>query len=180
MPQGGGYFSALMLSFDIRSLHVQPGKVEGSLAPDDPVWMDEDVRPDAPLQVTGRVSVAGQGRFYFSGRFDGQVTLDCKRCLTPVAVSVGDQTAAIFSDAGTEDEGDPDVFALADGGATLDVRPVIREHWLLQVPTFALCRPECRGICPTCGIDRNVGTCSCAPAPDSRWNALRAARSRAD
>ena len=180
MPVGGRYFSALMLSFDIRSLLVNPGKVDGSLAPDDEVWMDGDVRPDAPLQVTGRVSVAGQDRFYFNGRFDGHVTVDCKRCLTPVAVAVGDHVAAIFSDAGGEDTDDPDVFALTDGGATLDVRPVIREQWLLQVPSFALCRPDCRGICPTCGIDRNVGTCSCAPVSDSRWDALRAARSRAD
>lgn len=180
MPAGGRYFSALMLAFDIRSLLVNPGQVDGSLAPEDEVWMDDDVRPDAPLQVTGRVSVAGQDRFYFSGRFDGQVTLDCKRCLTPVATKIGDRVTAIFSDAGGEDTDDPDVFALTDGGATLDVRPVIREQWLLQVPSFVLCRTDCRGICPTCGTDRNMGTCTCAPTPDSRWDALRAARSRAD
>jgi uncharacterized protein len=169
-----------MLSFDIRSLVGQAGKVEGEIAPDDPIWMPEDVRPAAPLRVTGRVSAAGDGRFYFHGRYEGTAALECKRCLTPVVIPVAEEVSALFSDESGEDADDPDVFPLAEGRSTVDVRPVIREQWLLQVPAFALCREECRGICPTCGTDLNAGACTCAPATDSRWNALRALRTKAD
>ena len=62
----------------------------------------------------------------------------------------------------------------------VDLRPAIREQWVLNVPAFAECRPDCKGICPTCGADLNAGPCSCGPATDSRWEALRASRTRAD
>lgn len=170
-----------MLSFEVRSLAINAVKVEGELASDDEVWLPEDVRPDAPIQVTGRVSAAGNDRFYFSGHMSGSTTLDCRRCLTPVAVAVADDVTAIFSDGSTEeDEGDPDIFPLADGGKRVDLRPAIREQWVLNVPVFAECRPDCKGICPTCGTDLNAGTCSHGSATDSRWDALRKARERAD
>lgn len=172
----GGYFALLMLVFDVRSLAVQAAKVDGALPPDDAIWMAEDVRPAGPLAVTGRVSTAGRGRFYFSGRFSGAVRLECRRCLAPVEVAVTNDVAALFSDEEGEDAGDPDVFALADGGRNVDVRSAVREAWLLNVPAFAQCREDCRGICPTCGTDLNTGTCSCEPVTDSRWDALRALR----
>jgi uncharacterized protein len=169
-----------MLSFDVRSLAVNAAVVEGELPPDDEVWLPEDVRPNAPIQVTGRVSAAGNDRFYFSGHMAGSVTLDCRRCLTPVAVAVADDVAAIFSDGSTEDADDPDIFPLAGGGKKVDLRPAIREQWVLNVPAFAQCREDCKGICPTCGADLNDGACSCAPTTDSRWNTLRATRTRVD
>lgn len=167
-----------MLAFDVRSLAVNAASVDGALQPDDAVWMPEDVRPSGPIRVTGRLSVAGHDRFYFSGRIEGSTTLECRRCLVPVVVAVDEQASAIFSEAEDEDAGDPDVFELAEGGRMVDLRPAIREQWLLNVPSFAQCRPECRGICASCGADLNAGACECAPAPDSRWDALRAVRDR--
>lgn len=169
-----------MLSFDIRSVASHAAEVEGAVAPDDPIWMPDDVHPDAALRVSGRLSGAGHGRFYFSGRFTGTTTLECRRCLTPVAVAVTDDASAIFSDEENEDADDPDVYPLEPGGAVVDLRPAIREQWLLNVPAFVQCRPDCKGICPTCGADLNAGPCECGPATDSRWNALRALRSQAD
>jgi uncharacterized protein len=95
-------------------------------------------------------------------------------------VTVDTDVAAIFSDGETEDADDPDIFPLAEGGKRVDLRPAIREQWLLNVPSYAECRPDCKGICPACGADLNAGPCSCAPATDSRWDALRTTRTRAD
>lgn len=170
-----------MLAFAVRSLEAKAAQVDGALAPDDAVWMPEDLRPDEPIRVTGRVSVAGQDRFYFSGHLVGAATLDCRRCLVPVRVDVDEAASAIFSEAELEDDGDPDVFPLAEGGRVVDLRPAIREQWLLHVPSFAQCRPDCRGLCPTCGADLNAGACSCAPSvADPRWQALRTVRGSAD
>ena len=69
-----------------------------------------------------------------------------------------------------------DVVPLPAGARSVDLRPAIREEWLLAVPAFALCREDCLGLCLTCGADRNTGACKCAPAIDPRWAALRAAR----
>jgi uncharacterized protein len=42
------------------------------------------------------------------------------------------------------------------------------------LPARILCRQDCAGLCPTCGVDLNAGPCSCPPAAtDSRWAALQ-------
>jgi uncharacterized protein len=169
-----------MLSFDVRSLAVHAADVDGALELDDEIWLPGDVKPDSALHVSGRLSVAGSRRYYFSGRFAGTATVDCRRCLVPVAVAVADNVSAVFSDGLGEDSDDPDIYVLAEGGQRVDVRPAIREQWLLNVPAFAVCRADCRGICATCGADLNAGACSCAPVANRRWNALRATRSQAD
>ena len=170
----------LMLAFDVRTLAVHAVDVDGALELDDEVWLPGDGKPDSAVHVSGRLSVAGSGRYYFSGRFEGTATIDCRRCLVPVAVAVADEVAAVFSDGLGDDADDPDIYVLTDGGKRIDIRPAVREQWLLNVPAFAECRAACRGICATCGTDLNAGACSCAPAADRRWNALRATRSQAD
>ena len=44
---------------------------------------------------------------------------------------------------------------------------------LLAVPLKALCREDCKGLCPGCGRNRNRESCDCAAlARDARWAAL--------
>ena len=168
-----------MLYFDIRSIESQAVPVDGELGADDPVWQEGDPRPAGTVHVTGRISPAGSGRFYFSGRLEGTVTGECRRCLTDVSTDVEDEVHLFFADA--EDEttaDDPDVFPIDPQAADLDMRPAIREAWLLTAPQFLECREDCQGLCPSCGADRNAGDCGCPPVTDSRWDALRSASGR--
>ena len=166
-----------MLSFDIRSLESHAAHVSGSLAPDDPIWEEGDVRPADPIKVEGRLSQAGASRFYFSGRIHGKTEMPCRRCLKDVEVTVAEDAHFIFSSEGEDAADDPDVYPFDPLAPTLDLRPAVRETWLLAVPGFALCREDCKGLCPNCGIDWNEGTCECVPATtESRWEALRAIR----
>ncbi len=163
-----------MLSFDLRSLEVQAATVDGVLASDDAVWLSDDSRPLDGVHVTGRLSAAGPGRFYFSGRFDGTATDTCRRCLTDVQIPIAEEVHLLFADAGTEgSDDDPDVYVIDARAHSLDLRPAIREEWLLAVPPLVVCREDCRGLCPRCGADLNQGACNCAPATDPRWDALR-------
>lgn len=43
----------------------------------------------------------------------------------------------------------------------LDLADMLREQFYLALPMRPLCRPDCQGLCPSCGIDRNVDTCQC-------------------
>lgn len=167
-----------MLSFDIRSLESHAATVDEWLSPEDSVWEAGDPKPSKPVRVTGRVSAAGPGRFYWHGRLEGDVEMPCRRCLADASAHVDDDAHIIFAEEGDEDTDDPDVFRLARDAAELDLRPAIREQWLLAVPHFALCREDCQGLCPTCGADLNAGPCGCAPAADSRWVALNKINSR--
>ena len=91
----------------------------------------------------------------------------CRRCLTDVsgtAVGVVDELYQI-------DPLDPDAYVIEDG--QLDLAPLIRETALLELDIERVCRDECAGLCPVCGVDRNVTECSCDTAvSDERWAAL--------
>jgi uncharacterized protein len=54
----------------------------------------------------------------------------------------------------------------------LDLRDALREYLLIAEPLKPLCRPDCAGLCPTCGANLNEEACSCAPAVDKRFGAL--------
>ena len=164
-----------MLSFDIRSLEHQAVTVDDVLSPDDPVWQEGDPRPLAQLRVVGRLSTAGEGRYYWHGRIEGDVTMECRRCLEDASAHVEGDEHVIFADADDEETDDPDVYRLEAQAREIDLRPVIREQWLLAAPGYLLCREDCQGLCPSCGADLNLGSCECPPATsmDARWDALK-------
>jgi uncharacterized protein len=167
-----------MLSFDIRSLTERAVAVDDHLSAEDPVWREGDPKPSAPLHVVGRLSSAGPGRFYWHGTIEGDVSMPCRRCLNDASGHVSEEAHLIYAEAGTEGaEDDPDVFLLDDKSAELDLRPALREQWLLNVPGYTLCRDDCLGLCPTCGAELNLGPCDCASSSaDPRWVALRKLR----
>jgi uncharacterized protein len=53
----------------------------------------------------------------------------------------------------------------------------MREQFYLALPMKPLCRDDCQGLCPTCGINWNKGTCDCTNQwEDPRLAALKALR----
>jgi uncharacterized protein len=165
-----------MLSYNVRDLEHQAARVDGHLGADDPIWQAGDQLPSEPVHVTGRLSKTGSGQFYWHGRLEGAAEVTCRRCLTTVHPRVSEEVHVVFAEEGDTGADDPDVYVLSPRTAVVDLRPAVREQWLLSVPAFALCREECKGLCPRCGADLNAGECECPPATDSRWDALREAR----
>ena len=162
-----------MLSFDRSSLETKAVRVDGKLASDDPVWLADDPKPVDGVIVTGRLSSAGEDKFYFSGRMSGEVAEDCRRCLAPARAKVDEELHMLFADANDEESDESDVYMLEPRAMTVDLRPALREQWLLAAPGFALCREDCKGLCPKCGADLNLGPCNCAPDVDPRWATLK-------
>ena len=55
----------------------------------------------------------------------------------------------------------------------------MREQFYLALPMKPLCREDCRGLCPVCGINRNRETCSCqATWVDPRLEALKSFKTK--
>lgn len=91
----------------------------------------------------------------------------CRRCLKPVTGTLRSDVLEVFEVEPTEGE------TLLLDGDRIDLEPVAREAILLELPIAPLCREDCRGLCPTCGVDRNEVDCECAEAPaDPRWSGL--------
>ena len=58
----------------------------------------------------------------------------------------------------------------------IDLGEIVREQILLEVPLRRLCREDCRGLCPSCGVNRNTEACDCQPrsrSADERLAPLR-------
>ena len=162
-----------MLSFDLRSLETKAVQVDGSIQPDDPIWEEGDARPSEPVRVTGRLSSAGEGRFYFAGRITGGMELPCRLCLEEVDVDVDEEVHFLLAEIGADEADDPDVFLYDPSARMLDLRPAVRETWLLTAPAYVQCREDCKGLCATCGTNLNESTCNCASTKtESRWDAL--------
>lgn len=176
-PHPGLSYKA-MLSFDIRALESRAVQVDTDLPADDPLWGPSDVRPVDAVHVEGRLSAAGDDRFYFSGALSGTVQLECRRCLVDVTAAVNGDVNFLFAPAGDPTvEDDPDVFSYDPGARELDIAPAVREGWLLEVPAFVQCREDCKGLCLSCGADLNAGDCDCgATNTDARWDQLRQVR----
>ena len=43
----------------------------------------------------------------------------------------------------------------------VDITEAVREGLLVAEPLQVLCKEECRGLCPVCGVDRNVESGEC-------------------
>jgi uncharacterized protein len=164
-----------MLAFDLRALASAAAVVDDVLPSDDPVWKAEDRLPVDGVRVTGRLSVAGPGRLYFSGQISGRSRDACRRCLEDVETELTERVQMLFAASGAadEDEDDPDVYLFDPRSYELELGPAVREQWLLAVPVFVQCREDCAGLCPTCGADLNAGPCGCDQPTDGRWDALR-------
>jgi uncharacterized protein len=81
--------------------------------------------------------------------------------------------------AATEREIDPDAFVI-DEQDQLDLTEAVRQYRETALAMAPLCRPDCKGLCPNCGADLNIGPCDCgAGSIDSRWAKLAALNSAA-
>lgn len=115
-----------------------------------------------------------------TGRLSTRVELACDRCLSAFAQSIQFELEDEFKPSidivsGASLPFDPDDRDnLIDDHHILDITEVVRQRLLLNLPAHPLCRPDCRGLCPTCGQNLNEGACHChAEGGDPRWAALR-------
>jgi uncharacterized protein len=141
--------------------------------------------PGVPLAVTGSQVVPGSlvsvdvsitvvdGGMEVSGQVGSRWQGECRRCLRAVTGDLVADVRELYRPrvAGESDDADEETYPL--GADQLDLRPLARDAVLLNLPLAPLCRPDCAGLCPTCGADLNDGPCPCRPpATDPRWAAL--------
>lgn len=106
------------------------------------------------------------------GWLRGELLVPCQRCLEPARVPVEIRLHAVYTpqSAGARKESsddeidDEDLDYAHHDGEIVDLWPLVREDLILAVPISVLCREDCRGLCPSCGVDRNTTSCACQPA----------------
>ncbi|PIE51594.1 hypothetical protein CSA37_11375 [Candidatus Fermentibacteria bacterium] len=120
-----------------------------------------DIPEARPLSEEGLLSLEvmrTENEIVVSGSLDADFTVDCARCLDPVAVEVTEEINRIFS-WDTEMLTDPEVEPVSHNDGTVSILDPVREAVILSIPSVPLCSPQCRGLCPRCGINRNREDC---------------------
>jgi len=112
--------------------------------------------------------------------YQGNFEMPCARCLDPVAYRLEEQFDLLFRPTGVDAAAAEHAISTSDTeigyyeNGRLAVEDVLREQVLLSLPARTLCREDCKGICPSCGKNRNESDCACAPSGgDTRWITLR-------
>jgi uncharacterized protein len=144
---------------------------------------DEDFRLTGPVDFSADVLRDGP-RFRVVGRLEARLECDCSRCLEPFAVPVDARFDLRYHPAtessaahGERELNDADIGVSYYRDETIDLGDLMREQFYLAMPMKPLCREDCSGLCPVCGINRNRGTCTCENTwTDPRLNALRKLR----
>lgn len=159
---------------NVADLVNRPGarrreRVEGRL-PAPVTVVDTTLRSDVPVVVDTLLEWVSDG-LLATGTVEGAWEGPCRRCLRPVH---GDLRVG-FQELFEAHPRDGETYRL--GHDFVDLEPLAREALTLDLPLAPLCDEDCRGLCPTCGADRNAGDCDCPPAgADPRWAALDALR----
>jgi uncharacterized protein len=102
-----------------------------------------------------------------SGTFSTTAVVPCSRCSEPVSIPLSDSFTILYTEASKafrDDEvelnvAEMDVDSMEDD--RLDLTKLLRENVLLTLPLQPLCRAECRGLCPQCGVNLNETSCGC-------------------
>jgi uncharacterized protein len=104
------------------------------------------------------------------GRLGARLELQCGRCLETFDFTVGQDLELFYlphaRDAEQEDEdevelSDRDMVVAYYRNRRLDLAEVVREQLFLTLPLRRLCREDCQGLCPSCGVNRNATACAC-------------------
>lgn len=164
---------------ELASLESEVGKIAHHYAAGELV-LDDDrvVLAEAPT-VSGRIS-RSEDKVVVKGDFAAIVKVECDRCLQPVDLPIGGDFRVEYVTAETYKSFESAELAVEElalsifDGEFIDVDDLVREQLLLAIPTYAVCREECKGFCPVCSADRNTNECNCdATEIDPRWGALR-------
>jgi len=179
------HVTAPALAVDVRELLHQPGArkhvVLRAALPDlaTPV---ASVPAGSPVTVAAELESVVEG-LLVTGKVGATVALRCVRCLRDVEHELEVDVRELFGDSGSrsaslgprdeEDEG----YAVLPGDR-LPLDTMARDALVLAFPPFPLCRPDCAGLCPECGADRNAVDCGHGgrDATDPRWAALAGLR----
>lgn len=110
----------------------------------------------------------------------GQLHLTCARCLepftTPIEVQFNEEFVPSIDILTGLPSGTPvsDVALPISSDHMIDLGEAIRQQFLLSMDLIPVCSPDCKGLCPTCGVNRNIETCRCpAQEPANPFEVLK-------
>lgn len=154
---------------DLRTISPEPGTFEYILGKD--WWGQENpddriLALDVPLQVKITIYPAGD-KYVLDGELSGGFKARCDRCLGPHYLEIKTDFQVYLAPPLPESE-EPDVELIEDDmdtdfirGEEIELDDIVREQIYLSLPMKLACSADCKGLCPTCGVNLNETECQC-------------------
>lgn len=161
---------------DLSDVLTKEGKVEKAETPLEMTVFDGG-RGSFPILEKSPVSFefenVKKGKARIRGKAEFVFAAVCDRCLTevPVKLALDFDRPVAASDAEEDEETDDRSFM---DGCQLNTETFVYNEIMENWPAKILCRDDCRGLCPVCGQNRNMGDCGCDTfVPDPRMAAIQ-------
>ena len=173
------------LVLDTRALGLQrrPGSMvtvtRTATAPGDLGLALARIPIGSPIELDLRLESVLEG-VLVTGTAEVQVGAECARCLEPLQWHQDVEFSELFVYPATDargaiveesDEEDPLPLVQDD---LIDLEPTLRDCVVLELPLAPVCREECAGLCPECGIRLDDAPGHMHEQTDPRWAALAA------
>ena len=124
-----------------------------------------------PIHAVGQVRNTA-GVLVMTGELTTRLHGECDRCAKPVVKDFAVTLEAVLvTKLENEDYDDPWTFELDGDQADLD--DILTTAVVLNMDSKLLCSEDCKGLCPRCGADLNLGPCKCKPERDPRFAILQ-------
>jgi len=161
-------------SFDLAGLHLRTGegrRLDLDVELGDLRFGDEGYVPE-PAVVPVRLDISRMtgGGWALRLRFAATLRGPCMRCLEQAAPAIAVDAREVDQPGEGEELESPYV-----DGEQLDLRRWAHDALALALPAQVLCRHDCAGLCPRCGVNLNAEPDHAhEPDTDPRWAALDA------
>lgn len=165
--------SARTDTLDLAPLKLLPGEgrrleLEAGLG-DLTFGTDTYTATPAQIPVVLDLSRMTGGGWALRLRFEGRLSGPCMRCLEPASPSTAVDTREVDAPGGGEELTSPYVDE-----DVIDLQAWVRDAFALALPAQVICKPDCAGLCPQCGLNMNENAVhEHERVPDARWDALR-------
>jgi DUF177 domain-containing protein len=152
--------------------HLDPGVVH--------VDGEESFALESGGSLSCRLDRGDDRTVHVRGEVSARLGLQCGRCLEPFVFPVAQELDLFYLPHRNDRDEEEDEVELKDHDMVvayyrderLDLGEMLREQFFLSLPMKRLCREDCRGLCPSCGANRNSAPCACPPEADPRLSVL--------
>lgn len=126
--------------------------------------------------VTGHIVIRREyDHFTATGTVQVSLTLPCSRCLLPVNTMVNSSFTVVYRKESkenllSEDETElteEDLVSTTYKDDELDIMHEIEMQIAMGIPVKSLCRHDCKGLCPVCGVNLTTEVCQCKDTNNS-------------
>ena len=167
------------MQIELSSLPGKAGKFAHVYALGELVLEDEQVSLAVPPKVSGQIT-RNERKVVVEGQLNAVVGVECDRCLKPMELPIDAKfkveyvTPATYNASDIAELGEDDLALSVFDGESINIDEIVREQLLLAIPSQLICDENCKGLCPICGTDLNVESCTCQETEiDPRWQGLR-------